>query len=125
MSLDGYYGFVYCGAIDLGIGAFVVEDGQVHGVDFAGGRYTGTVRENPDGTITVKAKFTVLPTMRLVQGVAQQDLPYDKFIDWTCPPLFGDGQPLNVSSPPVTIMVKKLPADTALPQALGLVPPTG
>ena len=54
MSLDGAYGFVYCGAVDLGIGAFIVENGAIRGRDSGGLTYSGTIQENADKTITSK-----------------------------------------------------------------------
>jgi hypothetical protein len=39
MGIDGTYGFVYCGAEDIGIGAFTVTGSSVTGRDFAGGTY--------------------------------------------------------------------------------------
>jgi hypothetical protein len=36
MAIDGTYGFVYCGAEDIGIGVFTVSGGSVAGRDFAG-----------------------------------------------------------------------------------------
>ena len=120
MSLDGAYGFVYCGAVDLGIGAFIVDKGTVRGRDYGGLSYSGTVQENADQTITVKIVYRVPAGAVLVQGVAPQDVPYDKEIEQTFPPLFGGGKPFKAALPPVTVMVRRLPPGSLLPQALGL-----
>ena len=80
MSLDGTYGFVYCGAVDLGIGAFIVDNGTVRGRDYGGLSYSGTVQENADGSITTKVTYHVPAGAVLVQGVSPQDVPYDKII---------------------------------------------
>ena len=61
MSIDGAYGFVYCGAVDLGIGAFIVENGKVRGRDYGGLNYSGTAEENPDETITLKVVYACPP----------------------------------------------------------------
>jgi hypothetical protein len=59
MGIEGTYGFVYCGAEDIGIGAFSVTGSSVTGRDFGGGTYTGTATENADGTIDLKLSFNV------------------------------------------------------------------
>jgi hypothetical protein len=121
MSIDGIYGFVYCGANDLGFGVFkVFPDGKVIGADCGRGRYTGTAHEDAEGNIVVEYSFTVPPGSTLVQGIAAQDLPYSKAIKEKFPPLFGDGKPIPASQPPVTMMVRKLPPDSGLPQMVGL-----
>ena|ERR1700693_4619728 len=121
MSLDGTYGFVYCGANDLGIGMFTIKDGQMTGIDMGGGRYTGTATEDAEGNITVEYSFGVPAGGVLVQGTAPQDIPYTKNVRNTFPPLFGDGNPVPTSSPPVTMMVRKLPENHSLPGKLGLL----
>jgi hypothetical protein len=120
MGIEGTYGFVYCGAEDIGIGAFSITGNSVTGRDFAGGSYAGTATENADGTIELKLSFNVPAGVGLVQGTAPQELPYTKTIEGTYPPLFGDGKPVEASMPPVTVMVKKLPATSALPGLLGV-----
>jgi hypothetical protein len=40
--IDGTYGFVYSGVNGLGVGIFTVLGERFEGVDFVGGRYTGT-----------------------------------------------------------------------------------
>lgn len=120
MSIDGPYGFVYCGAVDLGIGAFIIDSGTVRGKDYGGVTYSGTAKENPDGTITIDIKFTVPAGGHLVQGVSPQDIPYDKMLSQTFPPLFNDGKPIETSTPPVTVMVRRVPPHSVLLQTLGL-----
>jgi hypothetical protein len=39
MSIDGTYGFVYCGNRGLGIGVFLIEGQRIQGRDFAGCGY--------------------------------------------------------------------------------------
>jgi hypothetical protein len=119
-SIDGAWGFVYCGAVDVGIGAFIVESGKVRGVDYGGLTYSGTVQENPEGTITTKVTYRVPAGSRLVQGVTPMDVPYDKVIEQTFPPRFGDGKPIETAMPPVTIMVRPVPPESGLLEALGL-----
>ena len=120
MGIDGTYGFVYCGAEDIGIGAFTVQQGIVTGRDFGGGVYRGTATENSDGSIYLHLSFDVPAGMILVQGTAAQEMPYTKIIEGKYPPLFGDGTPVEASNPPVTVMVKRLPSTSALPGLLGL-----
>jgi len=120
MSIDGTYGFVYCGAEDLGIGVFTVTDSSVTGRDFGGGSYVGTATENADGTIDLKLSFNVPAGVGLVQGTAPQELPYTKTVEGKYPALFGDGELVEVSMPPVKVMVKKLPATSSLPGLLGV-----
>ena len=123
MSIDGAYGFVYCGAIDLGIGAFIVENGTVRGRDYGGLSYSGTAQENQDKTITLRVTYRVHAGGILVQGLTPQDIPYDKLIEQHFPPLFGDGKPVKTASPPVTVMIRKLPPGSKLLDALGFYDP--
>jgi hypothetical protein len=120
MAIDGRYGFVYCGANGLGIGAFIIEAGEVRGRDYGLGEYRGTAVENADGTISLKLNFLVPAGMVLVQGTSPQELPHTRYIDDVFPPLFGDGAPIQASTPPVTVMVKKLPPEDGLPALLGV-----
>jgi hypothetical protein len=120
MSIDGTYGFVYCGAEDVGIGVFTVTASSVAGRDVGGGSYVGTATENADGTIDLKLSFNVPAGVGLAQGTAPQELPYIKALEGKYPALFGDGEPVEVSMPPVKVMVKKLPATSGLPGILGV-----
>jgi hypothetical protein len=120
MSIDGTYGFVYCAAEDVGIGVFTVKGSAVTGRDFGGGSYVGTAAENADGTIDLRLSFNVPAGVGLAQGTAPQELPYAKAVEGRYPPLFGDGEPIEVSMPPVKVMVKKLPATSGLPGLLGI-----
>lgn len=120
MTINGTYGFVYCGAEDIGIGVFTVKDGSVVGRDYGGATYSGTASENHDGTIAMKLSFNVPAGVGLVQGTAPQELPYTKLIEGIYPPLFGDGTPVDASQPPVKVMVKRLPETSALPGLLGV-----
>jgi hypothetical protein len=120
MGIDGTYGFVYCGAEDIGIGAFTVKEGNVTGRDFGGGVYHGTAIENLDGTIYLRLSFDVPAGVILVQGTAAQDIPYTKIIEGTYPALFGDGTPVDASNPPVKVMVKRLPSTSGLPRLVGM-----
>jgi hypothetical protein len=120
VSIDGAYGFVYCGANGLGIGAFIVENGTVRGRDIGGVSYAGTAQENPDNSITLRVTYRVPAGGELVQGVTPQDIPYDKEIEQHFPPLFGDGKPVETASPPVIVMIRRLPAYSKLLNALRL-----
>jgi hypothetical protein len=103
MAIEGTYGFVYGGANGLGVAFFTVEGERLRGIDYVGGRYDGTARENPDGTILIAIEFDVLPGMVLVQGTP------------TMPPGFGDGRPVELASPPggVTFMIKRVPDEAS------------
>jgi hypothetical protein len=120
VAINGTYGFVYCGAEDIGIGVFTVNDGVVNGRDYGSATYTGTATENADGTINLKLSFNVPAGVGLVQGTAPQELPYTKRIEGIYPPLFGDGKPVPASQPPVTVMVKRLPETSGLPGMLSV-----
>ena len=115
MSIDGTYGFVYSGVNGLGVGIFTVVGEKFDGVDFGAGRYNGTAHENSDGSISISIDFDVKPGMVLVQGTAPQDIPHRRHIEHEMPPLFGDGKPVEIPSPPgfVTVMVKQVPDDYA------------
>jgi hypothetical protein len=113
--IDGTYAFVYSGVNGLGVGIIVVLGETVEGVDFVGGRYTGTARENDDGTISIAIDFDVKPGMTLVQGTAPQDIPHRRHIEHKMPAGFGNGTPVEIPAPPgsVTVMVKRVPDDWA------------
>jgi hypothetical protein len=115
MAIDGTYGFAYRAVNGMGIGVFTVTSGKFTGCDYAGGRYTGTATENPDGTIEIDIDFDVMPGAMLVQGTAAQDVPHLRGIHHTMPPAFGDGRLEEVPSPPgtVTVMVKRIPNEWA------------
>jgi hypothetical protein len=99
----------------LGVGIFTVLGEKFEGVDHVGGRYTGTARENRDGTISISIDFDVKPGMELVQGTAPQDLPHRRHIEHEMPAGFGNGRPVEISASPgsVTVMVKRVPDDWA------------
>jgi hypothetical protein len=115
MALDGTYGWVYCGAIGIGIGVFTVADGEVKGRDYGGGKYSGTAKERPDGRIILTLAFEVQPGVGLVTGAAAQEVPHTRYIDAELPPNFGDGAPQQIAAPPgvVTVMIKPIPDDFA------------
>jgi hypothetical protein len=111
MSIEGTYGFVYSGLNGLGVGIFTVTGESFEGVDFVGGRYAGTARENSNSTISISIDFDVKPGMVLVQGTAPQDVPHRRHIEHEMPAGFGNGQPIQIGS--VTMMVKRVPDDWA------------
>ena len=121
MGINGTYGFVYCGAADIGIGVFTVQDNVVIGRDYGGASYSGSAVENADGTINLKLSFNVPAGVGLVQGTAPQEIPYTKSFEGIYPALFGDGTPVDASQPTVKVMVKRLPETSNLPKALGVL----
>jgi hypothetical protein len=120
--IDGTYAFVYSGVNGLGVGIFTVLGEKFEGVDFVGGRYTGTARENRDGTISISIDFDVKPGMVLVQGTAPQDIPHTRHIEHEMPAGFGNGTAVEIPAPPgsVTVMVKRVPDDWARALTEGL-----
>jgi hypothetical protein len=61
MAIDGAWGVVYWGKdMVLGIGAFIIDrDGELRGRDYGGVGYSGTAKEDKDGTITLDIKMSV------------------------------------------------------------------
>jgi len=92
----------------------------VRGRDYGGMSYSGTAQENADKSISLKIVYRVPAGGVLVQGVSPQDVPYNKTIEQQFPPLFGDGRPVETATPPVTVMVRRLPPGSGLLRALGL-----
>jgi hypothetical protein len=124
MSIDGTYGFVYCGNRGLGIGVFLVEGQRIEGRDFAGGRYMGAAVQDGKGNIQLDVQMQV-PAGGVAQGTASQDLPHTRHIHWTFPPAFGDGEPQMVEfAGPVTVMVKRVADKNAAIAKSGFTPET-
>jgi hypothetical protein len=98
--------------IGLGIGVFTVTGEKVEERDYAGGKYSGTAKERPDGRITLALAFEVQPGVALVQGSVAQELPYTRHFNTAD---FGDGAPQKVAIPPgvVTVMIKRITDDFA------------
>jgi hypothetical protein len=111
--MDGTYGFVYSGAIGIGVGIFTLRTGALEGVDSGGGRYKGTVIEHQEtGELEVSFSMFVPAGTLLVQGTSEQDIHYTKAgLTVRTPPKFGDGKPIEVYIPPgnVTVMIKRIP----------------
>jgi hypothetical protein len=111
----GTYGFAYSGAHGIGIGVFTISDEQFRGVDFVGGRYEGTARENADGTIALDITFDVSPGIMLAQGTAAQDAPYSRPIKQTLRQNFADAGPIEIVAPPgkLYVMLRRVPDNWA------------
>jgi hypothetical protein len=106
LSADGTYGFVYCGAIGLGIGVFTVRSGAVVGRDFSGASYHGTANDQPDGSIELS-----IATIRsdIAQDMSSQEAHRRELVH-RYPPVFGEGKPIEVGMGPraITIMIKRI-----------------
>jgi hypothetical protein len=112
--MDGTYSFVYRGFVGVGMGLFKVAGGSLVGVDFAGGKYRGTVVvDSGTGEIDLSVQMTVPAGAFLVQGTSAQDLEYTKMVSTKVPPNFNGGKPFDVMIPPgsVTLMVVQIPDD--------------
>ena len=111
--MDGTYGFVYSGAIGIGMGIFTLRTGDLEGVDSGGGTYKGTVIEHQEtGELEVSFSMFVPAGNFLVQGTSEQELDYTKTgLMVRTPPNFGDGEPIKVYVPPgnLTVMIKRIP----------------
>lgn len=110
MSTEGTYGFVYCGAIGLGIGVFTVRARALVGRDYSGVYYHGTANDQPDGSIELSITMTIPSGISLAQGTPPQDVPQRREIIHRYPPLFGDGKPVEVTMGPgpITVMIKRI-----------------
>jgi hypothetical protein len=125
MSIDGTYGFVYCGNRGLGIGVFLIEAQRIEGRDFAGSSYKGTAVQDGKGNIQLDVQMLVPAGVEMAQGTAPQDLRQTRHIHWTFPPAFGDGEPQMVEfAGPVTVMVKRIPDKNAAIAQSGFTPET-
>ena len=125
MSMDGTYGFVYCGNRGVGIGVFSINGGHIEGRDFAGSSYEGTAVQDGDGNIVLDVQMQVPAGVILAQGTAPQAFPHTRQVSWTFPPAFGDGEPRMVEfAGPVTVMVKRIPDENAAIVRNGFTPQT-
>jgi hypothetical protein len=99
------------------MGVFAVDDGgTLTGSDCFGGKYAGTVTEDPT-TGNFIATFTqfVPRGVTLVQGTSPMDFDSRRALTLTFPPAFGDGKPTEHHIPPglVYLMIKRVPDDYA------------
>src|SRR5262245_55408411 len=125
MSIDGTYGFVYCGNRGLGIGVFLIEAQRIEGRDFAGGSYKGTAVQDGKGNIQLDVQMLVPAGVEMAQGTPPQGLRQTRHIHGTFPPAFGDGEPQMVEfAGPVTVMVKRIPDKNATIAKSGFTPQT-
>jgi hypothetical protein len=109
LSTDGTYGFVYCGAIGLGIGVFTVRSGAVIGRDYSGVTYHGSANDQPDGSIDLSIIMT-MSSVPSAEGTPGQDTPYRREVIHRYPPQFGDGKPIEVTMGPgpITVMIRRV-----------------
>ena len=116
MAIEGTYEFVYVGEVGMGYGLFVVDaHGKTIGSDVFGGIYRGMLTEKEDGKLDCDIRHIVGPGIRLVQGTASQDAPYERAYNHTFPRNFGDGEAQVVSIPPgiVRMHIKRTTDDRA------------
>jgi hypothetical protein len=117
-NADGTYGFVYSGAIGVGIGVFVIKNSMLNGADLAGGRYRGSVTDDPQtkGLRVVFDMFVPAGTF-LVQNASPQELSYTKKdISVLFPQGFDNGEPTKIYVPPgyVTLMINRIPDENSI-----------
>jgi hypothetical protein len=124
MAIDGAWGVVYWGEdMVLGIGAFIIDrDGELRGRDYGGVGYSGTAKEDKDGTITLDIKMSVPAGVSLVQGDMPMHLPIDRLFSQTFPPRFNNGEPYEIKSVSVCVVIKPVPYNSGMLKVLGLVP---
>ena len=96
MDIDGVWGFVYWGEAGLGIGAFVIRDGKVHGSDSTV-KYTGTVTEDTDtGEVSIDLTMDIPPGVWLAGGAGASEFQTRRTQTLKFPPRFGDLTPIEV-----------------------------
>jgi hypothetical protein len=114
---DGTYGFVYSGAVGVGVGVFTIQNSFLTGADFSGGRYKGTVGEHPNGQgYSVIFDMFVPAGTFLVQGGAPQEMPYTRGeIAFHLPLDFSNGEPIKrvVAPGNITFMIHRITDDWA------------
>jgi hypothetical protein len=114
MATNGTYNFVYVlPGYQGGTGLFSIADCELSGFDHGGGRYTGTVKDNADGSISFALTLHVPANMPPVQGTAAQEVPHDRQMSGTFPSDFGNGKAFEINSPPGTVWVeiKRIPIE--------------
>jgi hypothetical protein len=117
-SMNGTYGFVYSGAVGVGMGVFSIKDDVITGADVAGGRYHGHVTDNQEtrGFNVLFDMFIPAGTF-LVQNASPQEMDLTKTqISLQLEPDFDNGEPVKVFVPPgnVTLMIKRLPDEYSI-----------
>ena len=111
--MNGTYGFVYSGAVGVGMGVFNIKDNVIIGADVAGGRYHGHLADNQEtGGFDVLFDMFIPAGTFLVQNASPQEMDLTKTqISVQLKPDFDNGEPIKVFIPPgdVTLMIRKLP----------------
>lgn len=115
MSADGTFGFAYCGQIGVGVGVMTIKNNVLKGADLSGGRYSGVLKERPNGAgYTITYDMFVPPNVFLVQGGAPQEMAHTRSgVTLNLPPNFDNGEPIKLVIPPgdITLMIRRIPDD--------------
>jgi hypothetical protein len=115
-DVDGTFAIVFSGPAGVGMGFFVVKDGELTGAGVGGGKFKGRVTANRTaGTLHVVFDQFVPAGLGLVQGTAPQELPMTRPVEIDLPAEYGDGSPVPILVRPavVTAMIKRVPDDHA------------
>jgi hypothetical protein len=108
--MNGTYAFVYSGGMSVAIGFFIVHEQQISGADCGGGRYEGTIVEDPSSG-NLRLIFDHFAPAGIAAGRGAPPGNPGRRLALTMPPAFGGGEPVRLEVPPdvVTMMVKRVP----------------
>jgi hypothetical protein len=107
--MNGTFAFMYSGKLSLGIAIFTIAGQRFTGADCGGGRYDGTIIEDPS------SRCLQLFFDRFIPGGISFGRGHPPLtpatLALTFPPDFGAGEPIKLEIGPdtVTIMVNRVP----------------
>jgi hypothetical protein len=112
MMIDGTYGFVFAGALGIGIGVFRVTNGQLIGSDSSGCDYRGTVTEDAsDHRLSIKLdQFAPNHVRAAYSRRFSREKTIRSALDFSIGPNFEDGRPfpLETSTDVVTVIIRRI-----------------
>lgn len=104
--MQGFYGVYYTGASGAAAFGFMLRDGQVFGVDPAGGDVTGSYVERPDGGLDLALVFSWPAGAVLVTGqTLAQAMTIPANVTISAATLSGGHQPVDLPVGRVNVRV--------------------
>lgn len=117
---DGVYSTVASAIGGSSIATIKIENGQLVGNDISGTRYSGTLTENSDGTVSFDIEVKMPPNVFGIWGTSASETIQTRAIAVPLPASVFDGKPYTIPSFDLTLIFRRIPDDYA-----GLAGPDG